>query len=125
MKRTIHIGFAIVFMVLSVGVIVNKHYSGGELFSVALFGEPESCCEMPCDCCDNETELYQLTGDYIFSYCLFEVADLEVLSFILNNEEFTSSAEILCEYCSVEYRKYIHPPRKVNHFLSEIQSYLL
>lgn len=125
MKRIIHIGFAIVFLTLSVGIIVNKHYSAGELYSIALFGEPESCCDMPCDCCDDESDFYQLSGDYIFPNNIFEVAGLEVTNLIVRDEEHTYPAIKLDEYRAREFRKDIHPPRKVNDFLSELQSYLL
>jgi hypothetical protein len=125
MKKGFHILFAFVFLALSVGIMVNKHYSAGELFSVALFGEPESCCEMPCDCCDDESELYKLSGDYIFSYQISEVADPEVLNLIVKGEDFTSPTTILDGYPATEFRKDIHPPREINDFLSEVQSYLL
>lgn len=125
MRRIFHILIAFVFLALSVGIVVNKHFSAGELFSVALFGEPESCCEMPCDCCDNESELYQLTGDYIFSYNIFEVADIESFNLAVREEQNTFLATNSEAYRAIEFRNDIHPPRKVNYFLSKIQSYLL
>lgn len=125
MKRIIHTGFAIVILALSIGIIVNKHYSAGELYSIALLGEPESCCDMPCDCCDDESDLYQLTGDYIISNNIFEVADLEVISLIVCDEVCNYPSTKLDEYRAKEFRKDIHPPRKANYFLSKLQSYLL
>ena len=38
LKKIIHILFTIVFTVVTLGFIINKHYSGGELFYLALFG---------------------------------------------------------------------------------------
>ena len=67
MKKILHVSFAFVFTVLTVGITINKHYSGGELFSFALYGESDSCCDEPCDCCDDESEVIQFTADYLFS----------------------------------------------------------
>ena len=125
MTRIVHILFAFVFTVLSIGIIINKHYSAGELFSISLFGEPESCCEMPCDCCDEESEVYKLSGDYMFSSNSFEVADTQVTNIIVRDAGNTSPAINIDEYRIKGLRKDIHPPRKMSNFLSEIQSYLL
>ena len=66
MKKTINILFTVVFTVLTIGFTVNKHYSGGELFSLAIFSEPESCCADVCDCCDEESDTVQFLVNYTF-----------------------------------------------------------
>jgi hypothetical protein len=65
-------------MIVTLGFTVNKHYSGGELFSLALFGEPESCCEDMCSCCDEESETVQFLVDYAFSIDNLESTPVEV-----------------------------------------------
>ena len=67
MKKGFSIGLTVFMVVATIGITVNKHYSGGELYSVALFGEADSCCEIPCDCCQEESETHQLKADYIGS----------------------------------------------------------
>ncbi|MCF8235669.1 MAG: hypothetical protein K9G67_12220 [Bacteroidales bacterium] len=67
MKKGFSIGLTVFMVVATIGVTVNKHYSGGELYSVSLFGEADSCCEIPCDCCHEESETHQLKADYIGS----------------------------------------------------------
>lgn len=69
------------FTVLTVGITVNKHYSGGELFSFAIFGEPESCCADVCNCCDEETQTIQFHADYTFSLENVEFRPLELERF--------------------------------------------
>lgn len=59
--------FVSVFLVVTLGFTINKHYSGGELFSFSLFGEPESCCAGVCSCCDEESETVQFLADYTCS----------------------------------------------------------
>ncbi|MCF8229043.1 MAG: hypothetical protein K9G58_13300 [Bacteroidales bacterium] len=67
MKRTFSIGLALLLVLSTIGVTVNKHYSAGELYSVALFGEADSCCEVDCDCCHEESETYQVKDEFISS----------------------------------------------------------
>ncbi len=59
-KTASHIIFSVLFLVLTVGVSINKHYSKGKLYSQSFFGEAETCdaginevCEMqnmPAEC---------------------------------------------------------------------------
>ena len=67
----IHLFIAIILLVSTIGVVINKHYSGGELFSTALFVEAESCCSSSCchsqpvSGCEEESDYYRLIADYI------------------------------------------------------------
>ena len=71
-KKALHIILVVLLLISTFGVTISKHYSGSELFSVALFGEADSCCENPCNCCSDEVDLYQLDMDYIVSYSDFQ-----------------------------------------------------
>ena len=75
-KKGFSIGLTVFMVVATIGITVNKHYSGGELYSVALFGEADSCCEVPCDCCHEESETHQLKENFIGSS--FEVVKVFV-----------------------------------------------
>lgn len=55
--------FLLLFSVI--GININKHYSGNELYSVSVYSEPESCCNEPCDCCNETTEFFQLTDVFL------------------------------------------------------------
>ena len=121
LKRILHILFATVFTILTVGVTLNKHYSNGDLFSIALFGEAESCCEVPCDCCDEETEVIQFVADYISSDSnvdsdkkaieLFSAIDFNVL----NTDVTVKHSSLIASYTDL-------PPPKTKPSLSQIQS---
>lgn len=69
--KIIHLFSAFVLLFSTIGVVVNKHYSGGELFSTALFVEAESCCssscchEQPMSGCAEEADYYRLIADYV------------------------------------------------------------
>jgi len=109
-----------------VGVSISRHYSGGELYSIALYGEATSCCEVPGDCCDDETDVIQFTADYVFSLSTTldhseTVIDLftDYTFFLL--PQFDNVDDIARIYYPVDS----HPPRETGTYLSEIQAYLL
>ncbi len=85
-KKTIHILVIVLLLISTIGVTINKHYSDGELFSIALFGEAESCCEGPCDCCSDETEHYQINVDFLQSNISnFDLLFSNIILFIIND----------------------------------------
>ncbi|MCF8368810.1 MAG: hypothetical protein K9G76_07180 [Bacteroidales bacterium] len=70
-SKIIHLFVASILLFSTIGVVVNKHYSGGELFSTALFVKAQSCCASSC-ChheraggCREESDYYRLEADYI------------------------------------------------------------
>ncbi len=123
MKKTIHILFTIVFTVVTLGFTINKHYSGGELFSIAVYSEPESCCEDVCNCCDEESETVQFLVDYTISTDNFEssLSELELfaVAIVLSNfdTEFIYAAPELID-------QDLPPPDKLTT-LSFYQNFLL
>ena len=124
MKKILHILFATVFTILTVGVSLSKHYSNGDLFSIAFFGEAESCCEVPCDCCAEETEVIQFDKDYIGSPTHFNTEQVVIDLFsaddflVLSIEAFHQQPRKVTYYSNL-------PPPKLKSTLSEIQSFLL
>ena len=128
MKRIYYILFAFVFTLLTVGASVSKHYSGGELYSVALFGEADSCCddEDECACCDNESEVIQFSADYLFSISSNLDHNITPIN-LLSDYALTvlSLDEEIFHNRRIFYRTDIHPPRETGKFLSQIQTYLL
>lgn len=69
-KKTLNIIISLLLLVSTSGIIINKHYSGDELFSTALFVEAESCCETSCchhqdkNSCSEESDFYKLSTDF-------------------------------------------------------------
>eukprot|EP01029_Cantina_marsupialis_P020903 TRINITY_DN4944_c0_g1_i1.p3 TRINITY_DN4944_c0_g1~~TRINITY_DN4944_c0_g1_i1.p3 ORF type:complete len:129 (-),score=14.32 TRINITY_DN4944_c0_g1_i1:261-647(-) len=79
-KQFGHIILVLLLLISTAGVSINKHYSGGELFSTAFFVEADTCCETPCGCCDESTEFIQVQSDYLAStFDLTEAAQLDLL----------------------------------------------
>ena len=84
MNKVFNILIALVFLVTSVGVQINKHYSHGKLYSTALFHEAETCCnsmentvmsgmtQKECEhettfshSCENKSQFYQVDLKFI------------------------------------------------------------
>ena len=124
MKKGFYIFITIIFTVLTIGVHITKHFSDGDLYSISLFGDAKSCCEMPCDCCSDESDLYQLKADYIFSNyhfkSSFEIVDLlqfhsSIIDFITVDKDNKTNYFAFTDI----------PPPESKDFLSKIQTYLL
>lgn len=123
MKKVIYILFVLLYTVITLGFTVNKHYSGDELFAIAIYSEPESCCADVCDCCNEESETVQFLVDYTFSIDNFEPTpgELELFTalFTIDIQEPNFSLTK-----SEVYEQDLPPPN--NTFtLSLFQTYLL
>lgn len=83
-KKFGHIIMILLLLISTAGVSINKHYSGGELFSTSIFTEAKSCCETPCGCCKETSEFVQVKADYINSvFDLQDATQLDLLFSIL------------------------------------------
>lgn len=99
-KKIANVFLAVLLMVATTGVTLNKHYCLGQLKSISIFHEAKSCMtEMdmeeescPLDCCDNTSEQYKLEE---FKQVSFEdsfAPDLKliaVISYFLANSDLT------------------------------------
>ena len=123
MKKTIHILFTIVFTVVTLGFTVNKHYSGGELFSLSIFSEPESCCADVCNCCDEDSETVQFLADYTFVVDNFDTTpgEVELLASLIT----ITTAEPELVITKTEFTDKDLPPPDNLTTLSFHQSFLL
>lgn len=115
--------FVTVFTIITIGFTVNKHYSGGKLFSLAIFSEPESCCSDVCDCCDEKSETIQFHADYTFSVDHEECNPSELQLFahaVLLNIQEPEPVLVKTEFTDQD----LPPPDKLTR-LSYFQSFLL
>lgn len=64
-KKALHIIIVLLLNFSLAGIVVHKHYSNGHLFDTALYQQADTCCAIPCDCCDDETQVFQLKPDFI------------------------------------------------------------
>ena len=85
-KKVINILTVVIFLTTFVGVQIHKHYSQGKLHSVAIFSEPETCCDDMDNCemahnfsasgsdnakhqcgCEDKTENVKIVNTFIVS----------------------------------------------------------
>ena len=66
-RKISHIFIVAILLISTTGVTLSMHYSGNKLYSVSIFGEANSCCEVPCDCCNDVSDQYKLDTDYLLS----------------------------------------------------------
>jgi len=78
MKKLVNIFITVVFLISFIGIQINKHYSHGKLYSVALFEKAADCEEMKDvsnqqsgepspvhSCCENHTQILKITDAFI------------------------------------------------------------
>jgi len=95
-------------LISTAGVSINKHYSGGELFSKAFFVEAESCCETPCGCCNETSELVQVKADFIGS--VFDLQDVSQLNLLFSGIPLFIQFEVLASLSTNFIKKDTSPP---------------
>ena len=67
LRKAGHIILGFIIVVVTMGVTINKHYSEGNLYSISLFFEAESCCERACDCCSDESQTYKIDDNFLIT----------------------------------------------------------
>lgn len=100
-KRINHIIIAVLLLVSTTGFTVHQHYCMGRLVETSIFSVPDFCCGEGADCCNNESEIYQLDEDFLdfiqivdFTEVFIELPELEVL-FVNNYQELTKPLQAI------------------------------
>ncbi len=65
-NKVINIITVCLLLVSTTGFSISRHYCGEALIDVAVNKQAETCCSNP-DCCDTETDYYQLDDDFLMS----------------------------------------------------------
>ena len=121
-NRIINIITVCTLLVSTTGFSLSRHYCGEVLVEVAVNRQAETCCSNP-DCCDTETEFYQLDEDFVGSFPAFSKPEIPVLAEIIS-----SVISFLLETNNAEkidaFTEGISPPVKRRFYLV-YQVYLL
>ncbi|MGM0613059.1 MAG: HYC_CC_PP family protein [Bacteroidota bacterium] len=63
-RKTGNIILALLVLCTTTGIVVNQHYSGGELYSSSAYTDPVSCCdseeEEKASTCHEESKVYKV-----------------------------------------------------------------
>ncbi len=118
-----HTILSVVLLVSTIGLVVSKHYCGGEIVSVSVFQEEESCCDMG-DCCSTESQTYQIKDDFSTPAItvLPLLAEIEILGHDLFGTEDVPNFE---EDNSELFVSDSPPPKTIQTVLSLKQVYRL
>jgi len=116
--------YILVFILLSFGFTVNKHFCGSELIDFTINSKARSCCDNngPSGCCHNESELYQFDIEL----------SAPVLVQVSSDENDNINVNFLATHFLIpEHTDHInnidipqHHPPEIQESLSFIQSYL-
>lgn len=124
-----HIAISALFLLLTLGFTVSRHYCGGALVHVALFSDEASSCSeggMTCEadgCCQDEHQVFQLDEDYAAPAVQEHVTYFQVIlaEFLVP----VVGSIYLLEANSAFTPAEPPPPREVTNLLSDIQVYRL
>lgn len=67
MKHALTYPLIVWMLLLTTGLRVQVHFMGDKLYDASLFGEPESCCNIQCGCCEETTYAFKLDTDFLTS----------------------------------------------------------
>lgn len=108
-------------VVSTMGLTVSMHYCGDDLKSVSFLSSPEPCCDIPDDCCHDETLSIKTENEFSGTFYTFDFSQLVVELpalvelFLIDIPEDNS---FISDYI-------FPPPPKIQTVLSSLQSYLL
>jgi hypothetical protein len=120
-KKIAHILIAILIFLGTSGISISKHYCGTSLKDISINLSPDNCCDIPMDCCHNETLSIKIEDDFAISTSTYDfdcqTLNLETSTEILNKDTFAfKSLNVFIKEI---------PPPKIQTALSLVQSYLL
>jgi len=137
-KKTINIFLIIIFLTTTTGIVVNKHFMRGELYSISLFVETDGCCPSMnmmggcMSCCENETVVIK-NENTIFNngipnleVKLKDIAKGMDLSFLSIFSEYLTNSKISNKISKSKYWVYRPPPKLLeklsnNSYLASLQ----
>jgi hypothetical protein len=117
-----HIFISVLMMFSITGYTVSRHYCGTKLISVAINQQTSACCTMEDNCCQSETDYFQLEDNFLISSFqltreISELKNLFPVIFSLISLEYYNKPEFLIIASE-------SPPGKIQARLSYLQSYL-
>jgi len=104
MKKFISSILLPVLLFSTIGIVVEQHYSMGEIYDIAIFAQAESCCDTECGCCSEDSRLYRLQEEYT------SVAGITLTSYSF--EDLTFAHPILVSF---DINHFIHFPANPAH----------
>jgi len=106
-KRISHIVIAAMLLLVSSGLTIHQHYCHGSLVETSIFHELDFCCGEGADCCNNESETFQLKEDYISFFQLIGFNNV-VIELPVMEYSFTGCLEV--QFKPLSNYEILYPP---------------
>ena len=125
MKKSVHILLAFLLLISTSGVSISKHYCGGELKQITLSDTASSCNEhssMPMDCCEDETQSFQVDEDFQVTPILSNISSPNVFLVAIT---FIPNSLYQTPILKRDFNTNNVPPLIPDHIFIRVQSFLL
>lgn len=106
-KRISHIIVAVLLIVATSGFTIHQHYCHGNLVEISIFNELDYCCGEGADCCNNESETFQLKEDFMYFVQLIDYNDV-IIELPLLEPLFTGHLKV--QLNPLSNYEILHPP---------------
>lgn len=120
-RKISHTIIAILILATTAGLTISEHYCGDTLREVSFMVEADPCCDIPDDCCHDESSTFVLDDSFSVSNFNFEFISL-VNTIPASFELFNVSVH---NQTSTQIWIDTPPPPKISTLLAEVQSFLL
>lgn len=124
LRKVSHIILSSLLLISTMGLVISKHYCSGDLVSVSVFYEANSCCGVS-DCCHNEDLIVKVKDDFSSPVIstIPVLAEINILgNGLLNTESLLKEPKL--DNKSI-FRDFSPPPKTTQTVLSLKQVYLL
>jgi hypothetical protein len=64
LKKILHIVFAFLILLGGTGMTISKHYCGDTLKATTIILNADNCCDIPINCCHNESITVKIVDDF-------------------------------------------------------------
>ena len=108
-------------VVSTMGMTVSMHFCGDNLESISILRSPDPCCDIPDDCCHDESINIETENDFSGTFYTFEFSQLvvELPTYVESMQIYIAENDFLNSFSCTP------PPPKIQTVLSKLQSYLL
>jgi hypothetical protein len=121
LKKIGHITLVLLILATTAGMTISEHYCGDTLREVSFMHEADPCCDIPDDCCHNESSTYVIDDSFSVSNFNFEFTT-QLISIPVCFELYKVSLE---EQPSTLFWINTHPPPNISTTQAKVQSFLL
>lgn len=103
-----YIILAILVLCTTTGIVVNQHYSKGELYSSSFYSEPDSCCsqdnEEHLNTCHEQTMVYKVKDYFRASFPIKISVQFSFIIQTIKITELFNFTKPVTEFSNPEYK---------------------